>query len=514
MANNGFEGLTNQFFVMKTGKCILAVYYNPKGIDPDRAYEGATKDKLKIRLSYYNERGTTGTAEFNLDVAQFSTLEMLYDLAISAETQIRLERIKGAPIIPAIEAAEKTGLDVVPRQHFPKVLTLQKDAQGLSPVAIMDLSFQYCYQGEPKRNPWTIRVRQGSAPAGRSKTGGVNFTENKMVLGKTKEGFNKDVSVMMSMADYRRFIEDTRALINNVNRIHLETILPEFMQAWSVYKGDPIPMPGLAGKLEKIEVMLAQLQQAMGMAPQQQALSSVMQKALAQAQQRDARNNTAYSQPAPQGPAPAGRNAGYASPLPQAAPQGFAQPRPAAGGFAQGPAGPQGFPGSQPAPAGPMAPMNTQAFPQQPPAGIQGFPMNPPVTGQAPVGNPAPMQAPPAGMPVGIQQPSGQPAPAGRGPVPPMADAPAPAGGGPVPQAAPSGQMMDLRILADQATTMHSGLTVMRCQDAGGKQMSLTFKGPVPEVFFGAQKSNVPVKARYSMQDLPGIGKTLVFVSF
>ena len=124
------------------------------------------------------------------------------------------------------------------------------------------------------------------------------------------------------------------------------------------------------------------------------------------------------------------------------------------------------------------------------------------------------MQAPPAGMPAGIQQPSGQPAPAGRGPVPPMADAPAPAGGGPVPQAAPSGQMMDLRILADQATTMHSGLTVMRCQDAGGKQMSLTFKGPVPEVFFGAQKSNVPVKARYSMQDLPGIGKTLVFVSF
>ena len=73
---------------------------------------------------------------------------------------------------------------------------------------------------------------------------------------------------------------------------------------------------------------------------------------------------------------------------------------------------------------------------------------------------------------------------------------------------------MELRILADQATAMHSGLTVMRCQDAGGKQMSLTFKGQVPDVFFGAQRSGTPVRGRYEMQELPGIGKTLVFISF
>lgn len=491
-----FDGLTNQSFAIRTNRNILAVYYNPVKPNEEAAYEGCDEGKIKLRLSSYvkNPNGstrTTGVADFNLDIKQFEELEQNYDLAVAATALVKLELAKGMPI-PMIE-----GKELVPRAYYPKVYDRVKDQAGNSPASIMTLDFQLFYKGEPKRNPWMLHLQQGSAPASRTPSGGTNFAVSKFVVGKTETGGSKDVSMMMSMSDFRSFIKRTRKLIDKVEDVWQETQLPAFLQAWDAYKGNPGPMPGLAGLMDQVLTRLVQIQQAMGLQAAQPVPTPIMQKAMEQARQRDAKQG--YNGPAPQGNPYQGQPGSMAMP-----PQGTPYQAPPM----------NGAPYQAPPAAGPMphqGALPPQGMPAQGPAPFQGgmTPQAPPMAGPMPRQGAMPPQGMPAQGPTAPQAPPMMgPAPQqGPGPQAPPVTGPAPAAGAP---AQPQGEPMDLKILADQVVYLQSGASVMRCQDPAGAQMSLAFKGQPPREYLEAQKSGTPIKGRFAKKDLPGIGKCLV----
>ena len=157
--SKSFDGLSNQHFVIKTNRNVLAVYYNPVKPDEETAYEGCDEGKIKMRLSSYvkNQNGstrTTGYADFNLDIGQFEELEQMYELALKSVALVKLELAKGMPI-SLIE-----GKELVPRVYDPKVYDRVKDQAGNSPASIMTLEFQQFYKGEPKRNPFMLHIQQ------------------------------------------------------------------------------------------------------------------------------------------------------------------------------------------------------------------------------------------------------------------------------------------------------------------------------------------------------------------
>lgn len=497
--SKSFDGLSNQHFVIKTNRNVLAVYYNPVKPDEETAYEGCDEGKIKMRLSSYvkNQNGstrTTGYADFNLDIGQFEELEQMYELALKSVALVKLELAKGMPI-SLIE-----GKELVPRVYDPKVYDRVKDQAGNSPASIMTLEFQQFYKGEPKRNPFMLHIQQGTAPATRTASGGTNFTVSKFVVGKTETGGNKDVTMMMSLLDFRRFVKRTRKLIDRVEGVWQETQLPAFMQAWDAYKGNPGPMPGLAGLLDQVLTRLVQIQQALGLQALQPAPTPVMQKAMEQARERDAKRQ-GYSQPGP-------------APMPQQGAPYQGQPgsmaMPPQGTPYQGQPGPvpmpqQGAPYQGPPMTGAMPPQGTVypqgAAPQAPPMNGASVPQGMPPQTAAPQAPPVTGAMPPQGMPP--QGPAPQ-APPVMGAMPQQAP---PAAGAP---AQPQGEPMDLKILADQVVYLQSGASVMRCQDPAGVQMSLVFKGQPPREFLDAQKSGTPIKGRFAKKDLPGIGKCLV----
>ena len=310
---------------------------------------------------------------------------------------------------------------------------------------------------------------------------------------------------MMSLLDFRRFVKRTRKLINRVEGVWQETQLPAFMQAWDAYKGNPGPMPGLAGLLDQVLTRLVQIQQALGLQALQPAPTPVMQKAMEQARERDAKRQ-GYSQPGP-------------APMPQQGAPYQGQPgsmaMPPQGTPYQGQPGPvpmpqQGAPYQGPPMTGAMPPQGTVypqgAAPQAPPMNGAAVPQGMPPKTAAPQAPPVTGAMPPQGMPP--QGPAPQ-APPVMGAMPPQGTAPQapPAAGAP---AQPQGEPMDLKILADQVVYLQSGASVMRCQDPAGVQMSLVLKGQPPREFLDAQKSGTPIKGRFAKKDLPGIGKCLV----